>query len=42
MKLERRLKKQQDLKVYLISAKQRLGTESLMKEIGFALEKIDQ
>ena len=42
MELEKSLKKQQDLKVYLISAKQRLGTESLMKEIGFALEKLDE
>ena len=42
MELERSLKKQQDLKVYLISAKQRLGTGSLMKEIGFALEKLDE
>ena len=42
IELERSLKKQQGLKVYLISAKQRLGTESLMKEIGFALEKLDE
>ena len=34
--------KQQDLEVSLISAKNRIGTENLMKEVGFTLEKIDE
>lgn len=41
-KLERILKKQQNLKICFISAKQRRGTESLIKEIGFTIEKLDE
>ena len=32
--------KQKDLEVCLISAKNRQGTENLMKEVGYKLEKI--
>ena len=42
MKLKEYFDKQQDLEVSLISAKNRIGTENLMKEGGFTLEKIDQ
>ena len=34
--------KQQDLEVSLISAKNRIGTDNLMKEVGFTLEEIDE
>jgi len=42
MKLKEYFGKQQDLEVSLISAKNRIGTENLMKEVGFTLEKIDE
>jgi len=42
MKLKEYFDKQQDLEVSLISAKHRIGTENLMKEVGFTLEKIDE
>jgi GTP-binding protein len=42
MKLKEYFDKQQDLEVSLISAKNRIGTENLMKEVGFTLEKIDE
>ena len=42
MELKEYFDKQQDLKVSLISAKNRIGTENLMKEVGFTLEKIDE
>ena len=42
MKLKEYFDKQQDLQVSLISAKNRIGTENLMKEVGFTLEKIDE
>jgi len=42
MKLKEYFDKQQDLVVSLISAKNRIGTENLMKEVGFTLEKIDE
>ena len=41
MKLKEYFDKQKDLEVCLISAKNRQGTENLMKEIGYKLEKID-
>ena len=41
-KIKDHMKKKQDLNVDLISAKQRLGTENLMKKIGFELEKLDE
>jgi len=40
-KIEAHMKNKQNLIVYLISAKQRLGTKKLMRDIGFALEKLD-
>ena len=42
MKLKEYFDKQKDLKVCLISAMNRQGTENLMKEIGYKLEKIDE
>ena len=42
MELKEYFDKQQDLDVSLISAKNRIGTENLMKEVGFTLEKIDE
>ena len=42
MKLKEYFDKQQDLEVSLISAKNRIGTENLMKEVGFTLENIDE
>ena len=42
MELKGYFDKQQDLEVSLISAKNRIGTENLMKEVGFTLEKIDE
>ena len=42
MKLKKYFDKQQDLEVSLISAKNRIGTENLMKEVGFTLEKIEE
>ena len=42
MQLKEYFDKQQDLEVSLISAKNRIGTENLMKEVGFTLEKIDE
>ena len=42
MKLKEYFDKQQHLEVSLISAKNRIGTENLMKEVGFTLEKIDE
>ena len=42
MELKEYFDKQQDLEVSLISAKNRIGTENLMKEVGFTLEKIDE
>ena len=42
MKLKEYFDKQQDLEVSLISAKNRIGTVNLMKEVGFTLEKIDE
>ena len=42
MKLKEYFDKQKDLEVCLISAKTRQGTENLMKEIGYKLEKIDE
>ena len=41
MKLRKYFDEQKNLEVSLISAKNRVGTESLMKEVGFTLEKID-
>ena len=41
MKLKEYFDKQRDLEVCLISAMNRQGTENLMKEIGYKLEKID-
>ena len=41
MELKEYFDKKQDLEVSLISAKNRIGTENLMKEVGFTLEKID-
>ena len=41
-KIKDHMTKSQDLNVDLISAKQRLGTENLMKKIGFELEKFDE
>jgi len=40
MKIKDHMKKHQDLNVYLISAKERRGTKSLMREIGFEIEKL--
>ena len=42
MELKEYFDKQQDLEVSLISAKNRIGTENLMKEVGFTLEKMDE
>ena len=42
MELKEYFDKQQDLEVSLISAKNRIGTENLMKEVGFTLERIDE
>ena len=42
MKLKEYFDEQKDLEVCLISAKNRQGTENLMKEIGYKLEKIDE
>jgi GTP-binding protein len=42
MKLKEYFDKQRDLEVCLISAMNRQGTENLMKEIGYKLEKIDE
>ena len=42
MKLKEYFDKQKDLEVCLISAMNRQGTENLMKEIGYKLEKIDE
>ena len=42
MELKEYFDKKQDLEVSLISAKNRIGTENLMKEVGFTLEKIDE
>ena len=42
MELKEYFDKHQDLEVSLISAKNRIGTENLMKEVGFTLEKIDE
>ena len=39
--LKTNLEKTQDLQVYLISARQRLGTKLLMREVGYGLQKID-
>ena len=40
--LKTNLEKTQDLQVYLISARQRLGTKLLMREVGYGLQKIDK
>jgi len=40
MKIKDHMKRKQDLNIFFISAKHRLGTEKLMKEIGFELEKL--
>jgi len=42
MKLKECFEKQKDLEVCLISAKNRQGTQNLMKEVGYKLEKIDE
>ena len=42
MKLKEYFDKQRELEVCLISAMNRQGTENLMKEIGYKLEKIDE
>ena len=42
MKLKEYFDEQKDLEVCLISAKNRQGTESLMKEVGYKLEKINE
>ena len=42
MKLKDYFDEQKDLEVCLISAKNRLGTENLMKEVGYKLEKIHE
>ena len=42
MELKEYFDKQQDLEVSLISAKNRIGTKNLMKEVGFTLEKIKE
>ncbi|GIS75133.1 MAG: hypothetical protein CM1200mP12_08520 [Gammaproteobacteria bacterium] len=42
MKLKEYFDEQKDLEVCLISAKNRQGTENLMKEVGYKLEKIDE
>ena len=42
IELKEYFEKQQDLLVSLISAKNRIGTENLMKEVGFTLEKIKE
>ena len=42
MELKEYFEKQQDLEVSLISAKNRIGTKNLMKEVGFTLEKIKE
>ena len=42
MKLKEYFDEQKDLEVCLISAKNRLGTENLMKEVGYKLEKINE
>ena len=42
MELKEYFGKHQDLEVSLISAKNRIGTENLMKEVGFTLVKIDE
>ena len=40
-KIKDHMERVQDLNIFLISAKHRLGTEKLMKEIGFELEKLN-
>ena len=42
IELKEYFEKQQDLLVSLISARNRIGTENLMKEVGFTLEKIKE
>ena len=42
MKLKEYFDEQKDLEVCLISAKNRQGTENLMKEVGYKLEKINE
>ena len=42
MKLKDYFDEQKDLEVCLISAKNRQGTENLMKEVGYKLEKINE
>ena len=42
MKIKGHFDKQKDLEVCLISAKNRQGTENLMKQVGFKVEKIDE
>ena len=42
IELKEYFEKQQDLLVSLISARNRTGTENLMKEVGFTLEKIKE
>ena len=41
-KIEAHMRKKRNLAVYFISAKQRQGTKKLMRDIGFALEKLDE
>ena len=42
IKLKEYFDNQKDLEICLISAMNRQGTENLMKEIGYKLEKIDE
>ncbi|MEC7865486.1 MAG: Obg family GTPase CgtA [Pseudomonadota bacterium] len=41
-KIEAHMRKKRNLAVYFISAKQRQGTKKLMRDIGFALEKLNE
>ena len=36
------MRKKRNLVFYFISAKQRQGTKKLMRDIGFALERLDE
>ena len=41
-KIEAHMRKKRNLVFYFISAKQRQGTKNLMRDIGFALERLDE
>ena len=41
-KIEAHIRKKRNLVFYFISAKQRQGTKNLMRDIGFALERLDE